>query len=375
LGIAKRTLMNGAYLARASPCGMNCSYDLIVTAPALRCEDISPSPIDMRIRRNWFFNYQARTNKTTERFDISYQTRHLSNEEWWSSNSTGVIRNITCATQDTTYMAHISYVDAMQNVALEVIKEKPLNEPVKLRGSPFSDVVASTPPETSTEDGPELYQLYHDAQIAAIRDTLTQPLTGYVAGVSRSSDSPDVIQSYNTSARLILLETPLAVLARDSELYSHDDIHFLLSPSIVERLMQNITISLLNTANSNTTAMVTTTVYKSAYVFERHARLIATYFGILGVCLAFVSLGLMALWQNGTAAFTGGFLQIMCTTTYSESVMNQIAREASTRGSVGLPKDLLDLKVRYGSVPKSEGAQRYTAFGTVEETEELLKNR
>jgi hypothetical protein len=272
-------------------------------------------------------------------------------------------------------MAHISYVDAMQNVALEVIKEKPFNEPVKLRGSPFSDVVASTPPETSTEDGPELYQLYHDAQIAAIRDTLTQPLTGYVAGVSRSSDSPDVIQSYNTSARLILLETPLAVLARDSELYSHDDIHFLLSPSIVERLMQNITISLLNTANSNTTAMVTTTVYKSAYVFERHARLIATYFGILGVCLAFVSLRLMALWQNSTAAFTGGFLQIMCTTTYSESVMNQIAREASTRGSVGLPKDLLDLKVRYGSVPKSEGAQRYTAFGTVEETEELLKNR
>jgi hypothetical protein len=344
-----------------------------------------------------FHQYQAGPNKTTSRFDISYRIRDEGDEEFSLTGSDDDLRNISCATLDTTYTAHVGYLNHIQNVTLEVVKEKPLNESASDSGDLFYDVLTSVP----SQDGfkycrmvshnfsmEELYQYYHDVQIVSIRETLTRPITGHVAGVSGIHYTPEGLRGWDASAGIILPETPLAELVYKNESNSdrhnsecfqgfdnnHKQIYFRLSASIVERLMQNVTISLLNTATTTTTANVTTTVYKSAYVFESRERLVAAYFGILGVCLAFVLLGLLALLQNGTSASTGGFLQIMCTTTYSESIMNQIAREASTRGTVSLPKELLDLQVRYGSILKSRDVQGYMAFGTVEETEELLKS-
>jgi hypothetical protein len=168
-------------------------------------------------------------------------------------------------------------------------------------------------------------------------------------------------------------ETPLAEYVYAPTSYQYYDIYFNLAPDIVERLMQNVTISMLNDAATATTAEVTTTVYKAAYVFKDKPRLIVAYAATLGVCLVFVLLGVFALCQNGTPAFSGGFLQILCTTTYSESIMNHLAKDASLQGTQNLPKGLADLKVRYGLVTDSGSAKKYAAFGTVEETEVLLE--
>jgi hypothetical protein len=331
-------------------------------------------------------NYRAMTDFETKMFNINYRSRNRTDEEL-SAHKPGDgsdIRNITCATQHTTYTAHVSYLNESQNVALKRIAEKPFDELAFRRSAKFWDMLGAKPSETGFEYSKEgihnrtmdeLWQIYRDAQIAAMRETLTRPMTGYVAALWGFYSAAEGVQSYNHSATLVIQQTPLVEYVRDELGYQYREIYFRLSPSIVDRLMQNVTISLLNTASSNTSTMVTTTVYRSAYVFKEPARLIVAYFGILGICLAFVVLGLKALMQNGTPALTGGFLQILCTTTYSESLMNQIAQEASTRGTTNLPKELLDLQVRFGLVNKSEGAQRFAAFGTVEETEELLKSR
>lgn len=177
------------------------------------------------------------------------------------------------------------------------------------------------------------------------------------------------VYKYNTTIQ----ETPLADPVYDALTFSNKDIYFKLSPSIVEQLMRNVTISMLNDAKTNTTTEVTTTVYKAAYEFQDKPRLIVVYAVTLGVCLIFVLFGLFALFQNGTPAYSGGFLQILCTTTYGESLMNHLAKEASLQGTENIPEDLAHLKVRYGLVTDSGSEKKYAAFGTVEETEILLK--
>jgi hypothetical protein len=374
--------MIGAYLTRDSPCGANCSYDLTISAPAFRCEDIvSPQLSDSA-------SYQAGDNKTTNRFDI-YHVIHNRVEDDPLTGGDDEFRNISCATLDTIYTAHVSYVNHIQTVTLEVLQEKPLDQSSRMTSSLFYPVTMSTPSETGLqlrpEDGltiDELYQYYHDIQLVSIRDALTVPMTGSIGRDSANNYKEKM--GWNISSGNLLPGTPFAevIYQNGSGWEGHwggttnkyKRLYFRLSASLVEHLMQNVTISLLNTAMSNTSTQVTTTLWKPAYVFKNPVRLVAAYAGILSVCLAFVLLGLRALWQNGTPAFTGGFLQIMCTTTHSESIMNEIAREAGISGTIGLPKDLLDLRVRYGSVPRSGNAQRYTAFGTVEETEELLKS-
>lgn len=177
------------------------------------------------------------------------------------------------------------------------------------------------------------------------------------------------IYQYNTTIQ----ETPLADPVYNASQYTYSDIFFKLSPSIVEQLMRNVTISMLNDATTNTTTEVTTTVYKAAYDFQDKPRLIVVYAVTLGVCLVFILLGLFALYQNGTPAHSGGFLQILSTTTYGESLMNHLAKEASLYGTEKIPRDLAQLQVRYGLVSDGGSEKKYAAFGTVEETEVLLK--
>lgn len=136
--------------------------------------------------------------------------------------------------------------------------------------------------------------------------------------------------------------------------------------------MRNVTISVLNNNSDDVTdTEITYVLYEASYVLRNQIRLIAAYTAALAVSLAFILAGLIALFQNGTPASSGGFLQIMCTTTHGDGVMNQLAKEASLSGGNIVTKDLSDLKVRFGIV--ANGERRHAAFGTVDETEVLLK--
>ena len=136
--------------------------------------------------------------------------------------------------------------------------------------------------------------------------------------------------------------------------------------------MKNITISILNDSELKNWTTAISTIHRPAYVFNR-LPLISSYVSALVFCLGFLVLGFGALLQNGTPASSGGFLQIMCTTTHSDGAMNQLAKEASLGGQTEVPKKLLDLKVRFGIVTDSTFENRYAAFGTVKDTKEMLK--
>jgi hypothetical protein len=228
-------------------------------------------------------NYRAMTDFETKMFNINYRSRNRTDEEL-SAHKPGDgsdIRNITCATQHTTYTAHVSYLNESQNVALKRIAEKPFDELAFRRSAKFWDMLGAKPSETGFEYSKEgihnrtmdeLWQIYRDAQIAAMRETLTRPMTGYVAALWGFYSAAEGVQSYNHSATLVIQQTPLVEYVRDELGYQYREIYFRLSPSIVDRLMQNVTISLLNTASSNTSTMVTTTVYRARTTYRRLLR-------------------------------------------------------------------------------------------------------
>lgn len=96
----------------------------------------------------------------------------------------------------------------------------------------------------------------------------------------------------------------------------------------------------------------------------------------LGLTLLSIVFGLNALRLNGISATDGGFLQIMMTTT-GDTEMSRKVQAGSLGGSGNAPKELLELKVRFGELVCGEGTasgKKY-GFGTTEETEVLLRRR
>ena len=78
--------------------------------------------------------------------------------------------------------------------------------------------------------------------------------------------------------------------------------------------------------------------------------------------------------QNGVSAIDGGFLQVMTTTTGRTNMEElTIAHKRYIDGD-NVPRELLDLKVRYGELVDDEGVCTGIAgFGTMEETKMLRK--
>ena len=165
-------------------------------------------------------------------------------------------------------------------------------------------------------------------------------------------------------------ETPLAVPIRNDTHYLFIDVRLKLSPAVIEELMQNTTLSIFNDATNMTQTMVNTTSYENAYVFKEPERLIASYAALLATYLVFATLGLVAFVQNGVAADSGVFLQVLCATTNGNSILNKLAKQACLGGSVNHPQELLDIEVQFGQVKEDK---ELAAFGTAAEVTELKK--
>jgi hypothetical protein len=82
----------------------------------------------------------------------------------------------------------------------------------------------------------------------------------------------------------------------------------------------------------------------------------------------------LALHQNGVTAVDGGFIQLVATSTGS-ATLDKIAAGSCLGGSEGAPKELLELKVRFGELigEEKEGEARRAGFGIDEETVPLVK--
>ncbi|KAJ8113850.1 hypothetical protein OPT61_g4117 [Boeremia exigua] len=378
--IAKRTIREGAYDTADSYYGDNYTYSLTFPAPTLRCDDNSPNE-DLEQRVFETYTNQSLEGKRPSSWDPSlaqflaapYESNgQLKFDISYRKEVGGPLNNISCTTMNAMYTAQIRYEQSAQDVTLDIIEGEPLNMSDLDKPLLFYDVVQSIPTpneivyQTAVNNFtmPELFEIFHREQLRTMSDILTLSLAGAISGFGSGN-------SFATNT--IIEDTEWAVPKYNETAGIYTDIYFDLSASRIEDLMRNITISVLNNNDyqdtiDTKTAFVT---YEAAYVLKSPIRLIAAYAAALVVSLAFIVASLVALVQNGTSAVSGGFLQIMCTTTHGDGVMNQLAKDASFAGAYGATKDLSDLKVRFGVV--SNGQHRHAAFGTVDETETLLK--
>ena len=144
----------------------------------------------------------------------------------------------------------------------------------------------------------------------------------------------------------------------------------------INELLANVSISTLSLNKWYGDVNVTDRDSRNVYCFSHPLRLLVPY----GLCLGFTFLSIVlwlnALRLNEVSATDGGFLQIIMTTT-GDTEMSRNVLGGSLGGSGNAPKELLELKVRFGKLVREEGtasANKY-GFGTTEETEPLLRRR
>lgn len=142
-----------------------------------------------------------------------------------------------------------------------------------------------------------------------------------------------------------------------------------LTPSTMEELLTNVTISTLTMRNTTAPAEVSQTIFFNTYSFAGW-RVMAISYGLpVGLSMVFVALGLVALFRNGEAAESGGLLQLLCTTTGEELRINRLARRCAAGTGAGYDKEAAEelkaLRVRFGAL--GGDAKVRMGFGTEEE--------
>ncbi|OWY53094.1 hypothetical protein AALT_g3459 [Alternaria alternata] len=382
--LARATLFQGAFLTQPSPCGLNCSYTLTFAAPTLRCAEVTTMQNVTSANQTIAFGNMFRNLEDSDPTHYNYMAAPIVSRDavfGQSANSSFVFvvsyrapnddayRFINCVTMDAKYKAEVQYRDGTQSIAVNITDEKPLDASPLDMGELFYGLMNSEPRtdpvnfptqyRNQTEN--EILDLMHGTQIRAISDAMVYCLSGY-------------IQQYGLEGQQIedtaIHETPLAVPIRSDTNYRFIDVRFKLSPAVIEELMQNTTLSVFNDATNMTQTMVNTISYENRYIFKQPGRLIVSYAALLTTYLVFATLGLVALVQNGVAADSGVFLQVLCATTNGNSILNKLAKQACLGGSVNHPQELLDLEVQFGQVKEDK---ELAAFGTAAEVTELKK--
>ena len=104
----------------------------------------------------------------------------------------------------------------------------------------------------------------------------------------------------------------------------------------------------------NTTLNATTTTYRNIYSFSRPIDLILPYSLSLLFALPFLVLGYLSLRENGVAAFSDSFLQLLVTVTRSEE-LDRIAQPCNNGGDEMATKELKDAKIMFGPLRTGDG--------------------
>lgn len=100
--------------------------------------------------------------------------------------------------------------------------------------------------------------------------------------------------------------------------------------------------------------------------FAARKNLLIPYFLCLAVATPYLILGAISMCRNGVSAVPGGFIQVLMTTTGSK-ILEQMAASGCLRGDENVPKDLLDLKIRFGElvgIGDQAGGVRRAGFET-----------
>jgi hypothetical protein len=210
-GLARKTLLQGAFLTRPSPCGLNCSYTLTFAAPSLRCAEVTTMPnltsatlpiafgntfINLKDSDPTHYNYMGapvlsrdavfgQSADSPFSFVVSYRAPNDDDYQF-----------INCVTMDAKYNAEVEYKNGTQNINVTVTDEKPLNASPLVAGQLFYDLMNSEPrtdpvkyptqDRNRTEN--EILDLMHGTQVRAISDAMLYCLSGYIQQYGTSAD-------------------------------------------------------------------------------------------------------------------------------------------------------------------------------------------
>jgi hypothetical protein len=145
-----------------------------------------------------------------------------------------------------------------------------------------------------------------------------------------------------------------------------------ISQITINEYLINTTISALTFNLGESPVPVLVTTYQATYQFSNLLIFLLPYSLSLFFGMIFVGIGVWSWMQNGTSAADGGFLQVMTATTGRTQMEDLVIAQQIDKDNI--PKELLDLEVRYGELLDAEGVGTGVAgFGTVEETKLLRK--
>lgn len=215
--IGKRSLLEGAYLTRTSPCGVNCPYDLQFAAPSLQCKDVNPvstaklyfnTDLNDTYAQNGFYRASHYPhNPNFKRVNDLYEFVMI----WAESDGqrqNATLRALNCVAMAATYNAHVNYINSIQTITVGISNEKPLNATALFYPSLFygeqhakdgpNGIEYIYPTYTHTKD--ELNVLFNGCQLPSMVETLTEPLKGDAVYLGKCF-APSVAYSFRASPR------------------------------------------------------------------------------------------------------------------------------------------------------------------------------
>jgi len=174
--------------------------------------------------------------------------------------------------------------------------------------------------------------------------------------VTRDSDKPNGVKIEGVFEKVLILDK--------------------ITAENLEETMRNVVVSISLVPTGSRVHLVkkkvNQTLLKDGYTLGNQSGFLG-YVVPLAVSLSFIAGSFFVLCENGVSA-DSGFLQIVCTTSGAHGSMNLLAKQACLGGRADLPKELVDLEVRFGEIrgkqqiEGNETAPRMAGFGTLEET-------
>jgi hypothetical protein len=191
--IGKRSFLEGSYLTASSPCGINCSYDVVFAAPSLRCQDVDASAVAQR-----YFNISLDDESVYYRassfhqYDDQYQLIIIWSESK-DSQQAAVPRALICVAMAATYNAHINYTNSIRLITVDVTDEVSLNGTALYASSLFYDVARAihssdgnkypTPYKDFSMD--EFNEMFRGCQLLSMVQSFAEPFNGEGASLGK----------------------------------------------------------------------------------------------------------------------------------------------------------------------------------------------
>jgi hypothetical protein len=416
-------MIAGTITTSPSPCGSNCTYSLQFVGPYLLCDLPLKSVGGLKYPGPSYPLYVGVWSNPLDDITIPYQDQ-LSFERRTESVSVASF-NITlltplgidqsgnvfaeksfqrCRPGQTIYNINVTYQDGVQKftaqtdpgstrLLTDLTKPTPFND--------YSNNYSSTWSETRLE-------WLSDANNMAIIEAMTLALAGQytvqvqsfigggdftynlngsnitLANVVTLDDTYDLLSIGNGDALIdptgpqngtIIASTAINRRINNFNITEGPDL--VIDQDILDEMLQNITLSLMNTFPLwSTEVNVTQTIFRNVYSFSNKLNLLLPYYVSLAVALPLLALGGLSLYQNGVSATDGGFLQIVTTTSTSKA-LHAAASEGALGGQENVPEELRDLKIRYGELingeEESKAVTRRVGFGVEDEVVPIQK--